>query len=909
MKTNLCLLFLISLPLAFATDYYVSNSGNDNNNGLSTSNPWQTISKVNSMSFSPGDTIYFRAGDVWREQLTIPSSGSSGNPITFTRYGSGDNPMIRSSELITAGDWVHENPPSGHIYSYNTRAVDDGWRNPHGAAEPNGKILDKFWYYRMGGPYTAPSSHTNPVISELESNMMEGFTWSPHNLGKIFIYSNGNPGTLEVGRRTNVIDWNSRQYITIDGIDAYGPGGGILDYTDTPESWRQGLIRAMGTNSILRNSVVKNSMYHGVRGVGSNSLIENNQIEWVWGGVHSYNANRDVVVRGNTFKYIGAQKVSNGDRGVIGTWGNHWLVEYNHIESNGWRGQVDPDGTTHALDSAIIFCCGDDMSTPVPSGDNIVRYNYLKNIANGAITLDSGDNNQVYNNIIDGWNLQYTGYGEQSNTGAIRMNTWPVHAHPLYIGNKIYNNVITGGRDVPEHDNDGAIQVSGETRNMEIKNNLIFGNDPGILALYASFRTGSRDNEIENNIFLVPSGNGVRWWGEYYDFQHLVSPTGCPNAGYWQCDKATGNTGIVRNNIVANPQIGSNYHLLSGSPAIDAGINVGLSEDFDGTSISGLPDIGAQEYTGTTCNPDWVCTGWSSWSACVGNQQSRTRTCTDANNCGTTTGKPSESETQSCSVSQGDELVLHLTFDSVSGSTVTDNSGKGNSGTLTGGASVSSGRVGNAAQLDGTNDYISVSESATLDFDKSAGTIMMWVRPTSLSSHNLLAMDSNFEMEFNTADGRPFIYPYADNPGYRNYNMMDELLETDVWQHIAVTWDYTNKEAKIFKYGAEVSYLTENVPGEWNTVASTGNWHFGGSPVKPGQYLQGFIDEVKMYNYVLTPAEVYSQYFLAPAHAADNDRDMCVELTELVTYMDAWKSGTVLMAELVSAISEWKAGC
>jgi hypothetical protein len=43
------------------------------------------------------------------------------------------------------------------------------------------------------------------------------------------------------------------------------------------------------------------------------------------------------------------------------------------------------------------------------------------------------------------------------------------------------------------------------------------------------------------------------------------------------------------------------------------------------------------------CNPDWECT---SWSEC--NSGTQTRTCTDANSCGKSTGKPTES--QSCSV-------------------------------------------------------------------------------------------------------------------------------------------------------------------------------------------------------------------------------------------------------------------
>lgn len=45
--------------------------------------------------------------------------------------------------------------------------------------------------------------------------------------------------------------------------------------------------------------------------------------------------------------------------------------------------------------------------------------------------------------------------------------------------------------------------------------------------------------------------------------------------------------------------IGTDYELQSGSPAINAGINVGLDKDFRGWSIVGLPDIGAYEYGAT----------------------------------------------------------------------------------------------------------------------------------------------------------------------------------------------------------------------------------------------------------------------------------------------------------------------
>jgi len=79
------------------TAYYVSNSGSDNNNGISTSSPWKTVAHV--VAFEPslraGDCVLFQRGGVWNEQLAISNvHGSQTNPITFGNYGSGSLPVL-----------------------------------------------------------------------------------------------------------------------------------------------------------------------------------------------------------------------------------------------------------------------------------------------------------------------------------------------------------------------------------------------------------------------------------------------------------------------------------------------------------------------------------------------------------------------------------------------------------------------------------------------------------------------------------------------------------------------------------------------------------------------------------------------------------------------------------------------
>ena len=112
MKRGLVLgiLVLFLINGVYAANYYVSSSlGNDSYNGLSEATAWKTISKLNSMTFSPGDNILFRRGDIWREQLIVSSSGNSGNPITFGAYGSGEKPIISGANNYNSTiNWVNE---------------------------------------------------------------------------------------------------------------------------------------------------------------------------------------------------------------------------------------------------------------------------------------------------------------------------------------------------------------------------------------------------------------------------------------------------------------------------------------------------------------------------------------------------------------------------------------------------------------------------------------------------------------------------------------------------------------------------------------------------------------------------------------------------------------------------------
>jgi Right handed beta helix region len=87
---------LLTVVIAgFGADYYVdASAGQDSNPGTSSSAPWKSLEKLNTTTFAAGDRVLFKSGETWRGQLIPKSSGETGRPVVFTRYGSGPRPKI-----------------------------------------------------------------------------------------------------------------------------------------------------------------------------------------------------------------------------------------------------------------------------------------------------------------------------------------------------------------------------------------------------------------------------------------------------------------------------------------------------------------------------------------------------------------------------------------------------------------------------------------------------------------------------------------------------------------------------------------------------------------------------------------------------------------------------------------------
>jgi len=174
---NLCLLAFFSFGFLFAnaTNYYVSSSdanANDNYVTSSATMPWKTISKLNSVSYVAGDSIFFKCGDIFRGNLSLNQGGNNANFIVLTSYGTGSKPIISGAEIIT--NWT----ANGNYYTA-------AYTGNVGNFFVNGKEQTLARYPNEGNYLTLDSAQVNYLKDAALSSLNPSFV----NNAKICVHS------------------------------------------------------------------------------------------------------------------------------------------------------------------------------------------------------------------------------------------------------------------------------------------------------------------------------------------------------------------------------------------------------------------------------------------------------------------------------------------------------------------------------------------------------------------------------------------------------------------------------------------------------------------------------------------------------------------------------------------------
>ena len=265
---------------------------------------------------------------------------------------------------------------------------------------------------------------------------------------------------------------------------------------------------------------------------------------------------------------------------------------------------------------------------------------------------------------------------------------------------------------------------------------------------------------------------------------------------------------------------------------------------------------------------------------------------------------------ETCSSCPGDcgtcpEPIAHWKLDEGSGTTASDSSGNGNTGTLLNGPSWTTGKLNNSLSFDGVDDYVTLPDMGTVE--SYPFTFTAWFR--SSSSDN----DMTIVSQENSGDQTQRVQLYFTD-GLLSWNIRSTAAEAEIqvagqyrdgnWHHVAgVSMASNNHE--FFVDGVSVGISAVNVPAPAVNKATIGNWFF-----VAGYFFTGAIDDVRIYNRALSSQEVQNLYQVLTCHKSDTNCNSCVEQTELTAFIDRWKVSNmdVTLKELIEAIGLWKAG-
>lgn len=199
-----------------------------------------------------------------------------------------------------------------------------------------------------------------------------------------------------------------------------------------------------------------------------------------------------------------------------------------------------------------------------------------------------------------------------------------------------------------------------------------------------------------------------------------------------------------------------------------------------------------------------------------------------------------------------DGLVLYFTFEG-QGNTVIDLSKENNDGTIKGATRIKEGKIGSAIKFNGKDDYVEVPHSKSLSITEKI-TVMAWenMRPGSSGELAIVSKGqwaaNDLPYELTVTPGGVIFWQFYDNGGRDGCSTPSPPVGE--WHHIAGTYD-----GESFK-----AYVDGEMKKEWaykgKMPENTASVTIGKRSKAEEGFFDGQIDEVAIFNRVLTPKEI-----------------------------------------------------
>lgn len=205
--------------------------------------------------------------------------------------------------------------------------------------------------------------------------------------------------------------------------------------------------------------------------------------------------------------------------------------------------------------------------------------------------------------------------------------------------------------------------------------------------------------------------------------------------------------------------------------------------------------------------------------------------------------------------------TILYSFDENLGTNANDASGSGNNGFLVNGPRWVAGKYNSGLDFDGVNDYVNAGSGATID-QLPQLTAMAWIYPrtagefTSGDMFNKRGNGSGWRFEISSSRLElAFSVDYSITDLVVISNTSAATLNT--WNHVAAVWDGTAaaSNVKIYVNGIEVPHFFD-VNAIGTRLNDSNNNLLIGNNSATDQTFNGVIDEARVYNWVLSQAEI-----------------------------------------------------